>query len=47
MKKLMEWKHFSFNSEGNTGISLTDGSTNYGFIGGGNALKSGGSAIFI
>jgi hypothetical protein len=29
---------------GNTGISLTDGSTNYGFIGGGNALKSGGSA---
>ena len=29
---------------GNTGVSLTDGSTNYGFIGGGNALKSGGSA---
>jgi hypothetical protein len=29
---------------GNTGISLTDGSTNYGFIAGGNALKSGGSA---
>ncbi|QDP51768.1 MAG: hypothetical protein GOVbin1578_31 [Prokaryotic dsDNA virus sp.] len=29
---------------GHTGISLTDGSTNYGFIAGGNALKSGGSA---
>ena len=41
----MEWYTLALTAgAGNTGISLTDGSTNYGFIGGGNALKSGGSA---